>query len=137
MRQDLVLNWKENMCFSSIMDGHEIVVDAAEEFGGTNKGPRPKKLLLLSLAGCTAMDVVSLLKKMRVEFSNFKIVIDADLSEDHPKRFNSITLIYIVHCSMVFKESIEKAVKLSEEKYCGVNAMFRSFATVEHEIIYL
>ena len=90
MRQDLVLNWKENMCFSSIMDGHEIVVDAAEEFGGTNKGPRPKKLLLLSLAGCTAMDVVSLLKKMRVEFSNFKIVIDADLSEDHPKRFNSI-----------------------------------------------
>jgi putative redox protein len=134
MQHELLLNWNEEMNFSSEIDGHNIVIDAADEFGGHNKGPRPKKLLLLSLAGCTAMDIVSLMKKMRVDFKDFKIAIDANLSDEHPKRYNAITLVYKVYGKNLIKENIEKAIKLSEEKYCGIWASLRDSIKINYKI---
>jgi putative redox protein len=134
MLQELVLNWDKNMCFSSNIDGHYLTIDAADEFGGENKGPRPKKMLLLALAGCTAMDVVSLMKKMRVDFSGFKIEVESELADDHPKRYNSITLVYSVNSSEIFRENIEKAIKLSEEKYCGVWASLKDSIKIDYKL---
>ena len=125
------------MSFESDIDGHKVTVDAAQGFGGEDKGPSPKKLLLSSLAGCTGMDVVSLLKKMRVEFNSFDLDIDANLTEEHPKIYDTITIKYIF--SGVEEASyakVEKAVKLSKERYCGVSAMLEESSKINIEVVY-
>lgn len=122
------------MSFSSEIDGHKIIVDADKEFGGDNNGPRPKKLLLVALAGCTGMDVVSLMNKMRVIFSGLKIQINAIVNNEHPKKFNVLTIKYVINGNRNDFEKIEKAVKLSEEKYCGVWATLKPGVKIDYEI---
>jgi|WetSurMetagenome_2_1015567.scaffolds.fasta_scaffold195721_2 putative redox protein len=134
MKQEIILKWNKKMSFSSEIDGHKIVIDAANEFGGENNGPRPKALLLLSLAGCSGMDVVSLMEKMRINYSDFKIIVEGNLNEDHPKKYNSITLKYIVTGKDIEIEKIEKAIKLSEEKYCGVWATLKPGVKIDYKI---
>jgi putative redox protein len=134
MKQELVLNWEKKMSFSSDIDGHKIIVDAAIDFGGENMGPRPKKLLLLALAGCTGMDVISLLKKMKVKYSDFKIVVNANLDDDHPKKYNSLLINFIIFGQNIEKDKIEKAVSLSEEKYCGVWATLKNNVKIDYNI---
>lgn len=131
------LNWESGMYFSSEVNGHKVYVDADASVGGTNKAPRPKPLMLVALAGCTAMDVVSLLNKMKVSFSYFNIKINAELTEEHPKIYNKIHIIYQIKGNNIDKSKVEKAVNLSQEKYCGVSAMFKKFAQVSFEIQYL
>lgn len=131
------LIWENGMCFSSEVNGHKVYVDADASVGGTNKAPRPKPLMLVALAGCTAMDVVSLLNKMRVDFSYFNVKIDAELSEEHPKVYTKVHIIYQIKGENIDKAKVEKAVNLSQEKYCGVSAMFKKFAEVSFEIKYL
>lgn len=92
--------------------------------------------MLSALAGCTGIDVVSLLNKMRVEFSNFSIATEANLSADHPKIYNEVKVIYRISVKPEDREKVEKAVTLSKEKYCGVSAMFSKFAKMDFEIIY-
>jgi putative redox protein len=128
----------EGMSFSTDISGHEIIIDATDEHGGNNKGPRPKHLLLKSLAGCTGMDVVSLLKKMRVEFSDFSIDVKGELTEEHPKYYHTITLEYKV--KLADKEDqakFEKAVNLSQDRYCGVSAMLSKAAEIKYHFTYL
>lgn len=128
----------EGMAFSTDMHGHEIIIDATEEHGGNNRGPRPKHLLLKSLAGCTGMDVVSLLRKMRVEFSNFSVDVTGELTEEHPKYYHLITLNYKVKLADSNDQAkFEKAVNLSQDRYCGVSAMLSKAAKIEHSITYL
>ena len=128
----------EGMSFSTDMHGHEVIIDATEEHGGSNKGPRPKHLLLKSLAGCTGMDVVSLLRKMRVEFSDFSINVSGELTEEHPKYYHTITLEYKVKLANESdKAKFEKAVNLSQERYCGVSAMLSKAAAIKSSIKYL
>lgn len=134
MNQEVIVEWKNNMSFSSEIDGHKIIIDADNEFDGDNIGPRPKKLLMLALAGCTGMDVVSLMKKMKVNFTDFKIIVESQINEEHPKKYNSITLKYIVTGSNVEIEKIEKAIKLSEEKYCGVWATLKPGVKIDYTI---
>lgn len=133
-KQSISLNWKENMLFETTVNGHKVIVDADVNVGGTNTAPRPKPLMLVALAGCTAMDVVSLLKKMRVEFSNFKVDVDAELSEEHPKIYTKVHVIYYINTDENNRPSVEKSVKLSQEKYCGVGAMFKKFCEMTYEI---
>ncbi len=127
--------WTGNMAFESDIDGHKIMMDAKEQFGGTNQGPTPKPLMLSALTGCTAMDVVSMLKKMQVPFSSFDIHADSFLTDEHPKHYTKIHLIYEFSGDNLPKDKIEKAVNLSLTKYCGVNHIYKQVIDITHEIV--
>jgi len=122
------------MSFEADMGGHKVVLDADPSVGGDDKGVRPKPLMLLSLAGCTGMDVVSILRKMRVEVEDFKIRVEADMTEEHPKHYSHMHVIYIFKGKNLPMDKIEKAVNLSDEKYCGVSAVYRKALKLTHEI---
>lgn len=128
--------WKGNMQFESTNEGGNLLIDANKEVGGQGKGYRPKALMLSALAGCSGLDVVSLLKKMRAEVSDFTIDVEAHLTEEHPKYYDKVKMTYNFYAKAFKKDKIEKAVKLSEERYCGVMEMFRHFAEVQTEIKY-
>ena len=103
-----------------------VPMDGPEELTGTGAGVRPIELFLLGLGGCTGMDVISILQKMRVGLRDFEIEVDADRAEDHPKVFTKIHLKYIVYGEGIKSEDVERAISLSEEKYCSASAMLRS-----------
>jgi putative redox protein len=127
--------WEENMQFKTDNpSGLNFYIDAGEDDGGKSEGMRPKALMLSSLAGCSGLDVVSLLKKMRAEAAEFKIIVTAELTEEHPKFYNKVKVDYHFTGNDLEEEKINKAVNLSVEKYCGVMEMFRQFADVKIEI---
>ena len=115
------VRWNEGMEFTSEVDGHKIIIDAKEEFGGKNAGPRPKPLILTALGGCTGMDVVSILKKMRVQFDSFNVKVEGELTDEHPKHYKEIRVTYEFTGTDLNIDKIKNAVNLSEEKYCGVS----------------
>ena len=127
--------WKENMQFETDNpSGHKVLIDTSEENGGNNSGLGPKAMMLSALAGCSGLDVVSLLKKMRVAVDDFKMITTGELTEEHPKYYHSVTLDYHFYGIDLKEDKITKAVDLSVEKYCGVMEMFRKFADVKTEI---
>ena len=126
--------WLENMAFESELNGHKIIIDAKEEVGGQNRGPQPKPMMLAALGGCTIMDVFSTLKKMRVEIKNLNVIVEGELSEVHPKRFTKMHVIYEVEGDDLPMDKIEKAVSLSEDKYCGVSAVYKEVMEITSEI---
>ena len=111
---------------------HWITVDGPENFGGSDAGIRPKELLLLSLAGCTASDVVSILQKKRVKLNDFEINISAEMTEEHPKVFTKIDLEYVFYGDNIAEKDVERAIELSETKYCGVTAMLEKALEINH-----
>lgn len=133
-KQEVKVSWLENMAFEAEVNGHKLILDAASEVGGENRGPRPKPFLLTALAGCTGMDVVSILKKMRVDFKDFNVIVEGDLTEEHPKQFYKMNVIYEFAGEDLPLEKLQKAVSLSEERYCGVSAMFRKAIELRSEI---
>jgi putative redox protein len=134
MTMNCTLNWQEGMRFSTRMDGFELILDAASENGGTNQGPRPKGLLLTALAGCTAMDVISILNKMKVTPVGFEVSVDGELAADHPRRFTEITVHYRFKGPNLDRAKLEKAIDLSEEKYCGVSASLKPQVRISHRL---
>ncbi len=137
MTNKIELSWKGQMLFESEADEGSVMIDAAPEAGGQGKGLRPKAMMLTSLAGCSAMDIASLLKKMRAEVDDFKIEVEATLTDEHPKYYDKVHVVYRFFGSDFKKAKIEKAVNLSVENYCGVMEMFRKFAAITTEIIYI
>ena len=137
MTNKVEVNWKGKMLFESVTPEGNVLIDAAEDVGGQGKGVRPKAMMLSSLAGCTAMDIVSLLKKMRAEVVDIKIEVSANLTDEHPKYYDNVHVIYSFYGSDFQKNKIEKAVNLSVDRYCGVMEMFRKFSEVTTEIIYI
>lgn len=129
------LEWREGMAFDVFQDGHRFMLDANEGVGGQNSGPRPKGLLLSALGGCTGMDVVSILQKMRVPLQGFELVIEAGQTDEHPRVFTKIHLKYIFRGNGLPLEKLQKAVALSQERYCGVSAMLAKVAPLTYEII--
>lgn len=125
------------MYFNCQIGPHQVKMDVAEAEGGQDSAPSPKKLMLASLTGCTAVDIVGILNKMKVGFSEFSVEALATLSEEHPKIYNRVSLTYKIKMAEADRPKMEKAIKLSEEKYCGVMAMFRTFAKLETTVIYL
>jgi len=136
MTQTIKTQWEGNMLFNADTLGGNFKIDAAEESGGQGKGVRPKALMLTSLAGCTGMDIVSLLKKMRAEVDGMEINVSGELTDEHPKFYNKVTLEYVFYGTDLKKDKIEKAIELSAEKYCGVMEMFRQFAEITTVIKY-
>ncbi len=133
-KEEVKVSWLENMAFEATVNGHKIILDAADAVGGENRGPRPKPFLLTALAGCTGMDVISILKKMRVEVKNFNVTVEGDLTEEHPKQFSKMNVIYEFTGTDLPLEKLQKAVSLSEERYCGVSAMYRKVIELTSEI---
>lgn len=133
-KQEIKINWLENMAFEADVSGHKITIDAAEQVGGENRGPRPKPLLMVGLAGCTGMDVISILKKMRVEPEEFNVRVEGELTEEHPKQFSQMKVIYEFRGKNLPMEKLQKAVSLSEERYCGVSAMYKKAIDMTSEI---
>ena len=122
------------MAFDSVVDGHTLTIDADTEFGGTDSGPTPKPLLLLSLTGCTGMDVVSLMNKMRVEYADFEVKVDGELTDEHPKYYHKIHLTYSLKTKPEYHEKVKKAVDLSQDRYCGVSYMLSKSSEITYEI---
>ncbi len=135
MTHTVKTNWKGNMQFESTQNAGSLLIDAPQN-GEESNGLRPKALMLSALAGCSGLDIVSLLKKMRVDITDFSIDIEAELTEEHPKYYKKVIMIFNFYGTDFKKDKIEKAVKLSEEKYCGVLEMFRQFAEVTTVINY-
>lgn len=133
MKTSIKLN--ENMHFTAMLDGFDISMDAASSVGGEEKGVKPKGLTLVSLAGCTGMDVISILRKMRAEPNDFSIDVEAETSDEHPRVYTRIKLIYRFKGGNIKKDKAEKAVQLSQEKYCGVSAMLKKAVQIEYEIV--
>ena len=134
MSQQAIVTWKSNMAFEAAVNGHQKIMDTDISVGGQDQGPRPKILLLAGLGGCTGMDVISILTKMKVIPDKFWIDITAELSDEHPKVFNQIKLVYNFKGNNLEYDKLEKAVNLSKEKYCAVSAMLSKTAKMQTEI---
>jgi len=125
------------MAFTASINGHEVIMDTTADDGGQDSGPSPKRLMLAALAGCTGIDIVSILNKMKVDFSDLSINVHAGLSAEHPKIYNIVKVTYKIKLAEEDKPKMIRAVNLSKDNYCGVFAMFRHFAKMDTEIDYL
>jgi putative redox protein len=122
------------MKFDAMVSGHHIVMDALPAVGGNDEGARPKELMLASLAGCTGMDVVSILKKMRIEPEWFNIKVEAEMTEEHPKHYTSMHIIYQFKGEGLETDKLQKAIEMSQDRYCGVSAAYRKAMSITYAI---
>jgi putative redox protein len=134
MKQIVDMAWTDKVAFEGDMDGHKIIVDANVESGGSDLGPRPKRLMLTALAGCTGIDVIMILKKMKIVPEAFNVIVEAVVTNEHPKHYTKIKVIYQFKGKDLPIDKLEKAVKLSETTYCGVTAVYRKAMEMETEI---
>jgi putative redox protein len=126
------ITWQGGLKFAvQAPGGHSMVIDSP---AGTNEGPSPMDLVLVALAGCTGMDVVSILEKQRQPVTGVEVVVRAERAEEHPRVFTAYTVVYIVHGEGVDRKGVERAVELSETKYCSVGAMLGKAAPIHHTI---
>lgn len=125
------VSWQGKMAFSASDGSNTLNLDAPASVGGDNQGFRPKQLMLDALGGCTAMDVISILKKMQQEPKSFRVEVEASESEEHPKVFTAFKIHYYISGD-VDEKKLQKAIDLSQDRYCGVSAMLRQVSTIEH-----
>jgi len=135
MKQEINLSWKKGMAFETELYGHKLTIDADESNGGQDLGPRPKALMLVALAGCTGMDIASMMAKMRVELVDLNIKVEGEVTEEHPKQFTSMHITYEFWGKELPMDKLEKAVSLSDERYCGVSATLKKGIPVTHSIV--
>jgi putative redox protein len=129
------IKWVQDMTFlGESGSGHSVVMDGAPDAGGRNLGVRPMEMLLLGLGGCTAFDVVLILKRGREQVTDCVVELDGERATTDPKVFTKVTMRYIVTGKNLDRNKVERAVQLSEEKYCSASAMFRHTAQLSHEI---
>jgi len=134
MKSSVNGKWLGNMAFEAEVSGHKLIMDSSKEGNGEDLGPRPKELMMAALLGCTGMDVVSILKKMRVEYKSLEIRIESDVTEDHPKHYSAMNIIYCFRGLDLPLDKIEKAIEMSQEKYCGVSAVYKKAMPITFEI---
>lgn len=134
MSHKITTNWKGNMLFDSDNpSGHHVLMDTDVE-GKTREGLSPKALMLSSLAGCSGLDVVSILDKMKIDTYDLKMEVEGLLTDEHPKYYHTVILDYHFTGKDLNEEKINRAVQLSVEKYCGVMEMFRRFSEVKTNV---
>lgn len=128
------IKWVENVSFLGESEsGHAVLMDGAPERGGRNLGPRPMELVLMGTGGCTAYDVVTILKKQRLQINNCIAEIDAERAPSDPKVFTKIHFHFIVTGKNLKPESVARAIELSAEKYCSASIMLGKTATITHD----
>jgi putative redox protein len=131
----VITKWVEALAFDATADsGHTVRIDTSMEGGGLGSGMNPKKMLLGSLSGCSGMDVVDILTKMKVPFNKLEIEAEAEQTEDHPKVFKFINMVYRVDAVTDDFDKVKRAVALSHDKYCGVSAMLAKHCTINYKI---
>ena len=132
---DAKVIWKNRMSFEGTSDsGFKVPLGTTPAVGGDDDGFRPLELLAIGLAGCTAMDVVSILSKKRQELTSFEVHVHADRQDEHPKVFTHLTIEYVLSGNDISREAVERAVQLSAEKYCPAQAMFAKIVPIDLKI---
>jgi putative redox protein len=127
--------WQKKMSFEGSSDtGFTVPLGASPAVGGDNDGFRPIELLAVGLAGCTAMDVISILQKKKEEVESFEVRVHADRAEQHPKVFTHLIIEYVLSGKNISKEAVDRAVQLSTEKYCPAHAMFKQIVPIDLKI---
>jgi putative redox protein len=130
------ITWVQDALFvGEAGSGHTITMDGSPDVGGRNLAARPMEMVLIGMGGCTAIDVASMLKKQRQDVRDIVVELEAERAEDHPKVFNQVKLVYRVRGKKLNRALVERAVALSDEKYCSATAMIRKSANVTHEIV--
>jgi putative redox protein len=129
------VSWKGGMAFEAELEGSSFTIDADPKFGGQGLGPKPKGFLLTSLVGCTGMDVIAILGKMGLEVTKCEVSAEGDLTEDHPKRFSQIRVRYEIEGEALPAKKVARAVRLSEEQYCGVRASLAPEIEVVSDVV--
>ncbi len=128
------IKWIENACLlGEAGSGHGIVIDGVPEIGGRNLGIRPMEMILMGLGGCTAMDVLNILKKKRQQVTDCVIEVEGQRRDEHPKVFTNIHIHFKIIGRALKDNHIKQAVKLSAEKYCSVSAMLDKTAKITHD----
>ena len=131
---NISVKWIDGMLMVGKSDsGHAVVMDGPPEIGGENLGVRPMEMLLLGMAGCTMIDVVSTLKKMREDVVDCQTQVSADRSEEYPKVFTNINVHFILKGKQLNPSKVDKAIKLSAEKYCSASIMIGKTAVITHD----
>jgi putative redox protein len=129
--------WKNKMSFDGTADsGFILPLGTTPDVGGDNDGFRPIELIAVGIAGCTAMDVISILQKKRQEVNGFEVIVNAKRTTEHPKVFTHLSIEYKISGKDILKEAVERAVDLSKTKYCSAIAMFKKIAPIEFKITY-
>lgn len=137
MAHKITTHWKGGLTFESDNpSGKTVIMDTDVEGQKERFGLSPKAMMLSSLAGCSGLDVISILNKMNEKIDDFKIEVSGELTEEHPKYYHTVQVDYHFYGTDLNKKKCERAVSLSVEKYCGVMEMFRQFAEVQTEIFY-
>lgn len=130
---DAKVTWKQRLTFTGTADsGFEVGLGSKPEFGGDNDGFKPIELIAVGLAGCTAMDVISILQKKRQDVTKFEVQVHADRAEEHPKVFTRIMIKYLFEGHNLDPAAVERAIDLSTTKYCPSHAMLRKSVTIDH-----
>ena len=128
------LKWIDGVCFmGETGSGHAVVMDGAPEGGGRNLGPRPMELVLLGTAGCTSYDVLSILRKSRQDVRDCWVELDAERAEVDPKVFTRSHFHFVVTGRGLKADAVERAIKLSAEKYCSASIMLAKTAEITHD----
>jgi putative redox protein len=124
---------QEGMCFDvETGSGHHLLLDAAEQNGGQDKGPRPMEMLLVALATCSGMDILAILRKKRQDITAYEVRVLGERTEDHPKIFVEIAVEHIFTGHAIRPEAVQRAIELTEERYCGASAMLGKTAKLTH-----
>ncbi|MAA75001.1 MAG: peroxiredoxin [Salinisphaeraceae bacterium] len=127
------IDWQNNLHFSGAADsGHRIDIDGPPALGGENRGLRPMELILLGVGGCSAMDVMHILKKARQDITDCRIEVDGTRADSDPKVFTDIHLEFIVSGNDLSDKHVARAVKLSAEKYCSASIMLAASVNITH-----
>lgn len=128
------LKWVDGVCFmGETGSGHAVVMDGAPEGGGRNLGPRPMELVLLGTAGCTSYDVVTILKKSRQDVRDCWVELESERATEDPKVFTKIHMHFVVTGRAVKADAVERAIKLSADKYCSASIMLAKTAEITHD----
>ena len=131
---ETAIKWLGKMAFSGVTpSGHEIKMDAAPDIGGENTGARPTELILNAVAGCTGIDIISILHKMRLNPIAFHIDVKGDRADDHPKRFTNIHIHYALEGELP-EDKVVRAIQLSKDKYCSVAHSLNAEITASYSI---
>ena len=131
----ITANWVEALEFDATSDnGHTIRLDTTIDGGSLDSGMSPKKLILAGLCGCSGMDVVDILKKMKVDLQKLEVSAEAEQTDEHPKTFKYINLVYRAAIPAEDLDKLQRAVSLSMDKYCGVSAMLAKHCAINHSI---
>jgi putative redox protein len=130
------VTWVEGALFvAEAGSGHTFTMDGSPDVGGRNLGARPMEVMLMGMGGCTAIDVVSMLKKQRQDILGVEVSLVGERARDHPMVYTEVKVVYAVRGRKLSRPLVERAVSLSDEKYCSATAMFKKTAKVTHEVV--